>query len=82
MPATLDFTELARVRVRSRRELPSPTDRRAIRKAAGLTLQEVGAAVGVSGQAIGMWEAGSRTPRGPHLERYVDVLRILREAAA
>lgn len=68
-----------RHRMQIRRDLPPPSERRALRKAAGLTTAELGAAVGVSKQAITSWENGTRTPRGMSLERYVDALRALRE---
>ena len=48
--------------VRSRRTLPVAEERRRIRKAAGLTLRDVGAAIGVSHTAVRSWEEGS-TPR-------------------
>ena len=51
--------------------------RRAIRVAAGATLAEVGDAVGVTGEAIRLYEAGRRTPRGLHLERYAAALDAL-----
>jgi transcriptional regulator with XRE-family HTH domain len=48
--------------VRSRRRLPAPTERRRIRKKAGVSLRDMGAALGVSHTLIRKWEAGS-TPR-------------------
>lgn len=37
----------------------------AARAAAGLTMEEVAAQLGVTRQAVGHWEAGSATPGGP-----------------
>ncbi|GHC27044.1 MULTISPECIES: helix-turn-helix transcriptional regulator [Streptomyces rochei group] len=72
-------------RIRSLRhvrpELPAPPERRAIREAAGLTQAQVASAIGVSKQAIGLWESGLRTPRGPLLGRYVEALRAMQEPA-
>jgi DNA-binding transcriptional regulator YiaG len=72
--------ETLRRRIALRRELPSPQVRRALREGAGVSLTEVAEAVGVSRQAISHWELGQRTPRGEYLDRYLEALRILREA--
>lgn len=48
--------------VRSRRKLPTPAERRRIREKAGVSLRDMGAALGVSHTLIRKWEAGS-TPR-------------------
>lgn len=73
------LSELA-VRVATRNELPPPTVRRALRTAAGCSLEEVAEVVGVTRQAVTLWEGGARTPRGANLEAYVEVLRTLRQA--
>jgi transcriptional regulator with XRE-family HTH domain len=49
-------------RVRSRRQLPVPSERRRIREQAGVTLRDVAIALGVSHTAVAKWEAGA-TPR-------------------
>lgn len=59
-------------------KLPAPTRRRAIRVRAGVTLDEVGELVGVSGEAIRLWETGQRTPSDTHRDDYVDILDQLR----
>ncbi len=59
-------------------KLPSPTRRRAIRVRAGATLDEVGELVGVSGEAVRLWETGQRVPSEKHRGDYVDVLDDLR----
>ncbi|WP_405597600.1 helix-turn-helix domain-containing protein [Streptomyces sp. NBC_01410] len=73
--------EHIRSRLRIRRELPAPRERRELRAAAGLTQQELADAIGVTRAAISQWEAGTRTPRGVLLDRYVDAIRELRDAA-
>src|SRR4051794_6342088 len=67
-------------RVQTRNELPSPAVRRSLREAAGESLDNVAAVVGVTRQAVALWEAGERTPSGDNLERYVQVLRVFRRA--
>lgn len=67
-------------RVRARRELPPPAMRRAIREAAGLTLEDFGGALGVSSQAVLYWERGTRFPRPEHLGPYSELLRALTKA--
>jgi DNA-binding transcriptional regulator YiaG len=76
MAATLD--DLTQ-RLRRRRELPSPDVRRALRQVAGASQSDIAEVVGVTRQAVQYWEAGTRTPRGANLERYVAVLQALRE---
>ena len=66
--------------VRQSRSLPPPALRREIRRAAGLSLEQVASAVGVSRQAVAHWEAGTRRPRASHLALYLDLLEQLREA--
>jgi DNA-binding transcriptional regulator YiaG len=65
-------------RIQARRELPSPAMQRALRKAAGASLAEVAEAVGVTRQAVSMWELGHRSPRAHYLEAYLEVLRAFR----
>lgn len=79
MSSTL--TQLAE-RVKARRELPSPAERRAVRRDAGLSAAELAEAIGVTEAAVLTWERGTREPRGRNLDRYVEALRTLREAAA
>ncbi|WP_435601262.1 helix-turn-helix transcriptional regulator [Streptomyces sp. C10-9-1] len=70
-----------RARLRLRQDLPSPAERRAIRQAAGLSQGELAEAIGVTRQAVSHWEAGTRTPQGTAMERYVSAIRTLRESA-
>lgn len=67
--------------IRVRRSLPPPEQRVALRKAAGLTLQEVADAVGVTAAAVWNWERGERKPNAKHLAAYLDALDALGEAA-
>lgn len=75
--ATLEDLTL---RVRAGRRLPEPAVRRAIRQAARVSLADVAAVVGVTRQAVSLWELGQRTPRGPMLNTYVVTLRALQRA--
>ena len=65
-------------RRKTNRKLPPPTRRRAIRVHAGATLDEVGDLVGVSGEAVRLWETGQRIPSESHRNDYIDVLDDLR----
>jgi DNA-binding transcriptional regulator YiaG len=65
----------------ARRELPDPHVRRALRKAAGVSLEQIGRECGVTRQAVTLWESGAVEPRGRNLHAYLAVLRILREAS-
>jgi DNA-binding transcriptional regulator YiaG len=63
-------------RVRSRRKLPMAAERRRIREAAGFSLRDIGAALGVSHTAVASWEAGAM-PR-EQIGRYAALLEALR----
>jgi transcriptional regulator with XRE-family HTH domain len=63
-----------------RRGLPSPEERRRLREAAGLSLEDLGRAVGVSYSTVFNWERGEHFPRRRHLEAYLEALALLREA--
>lgn len=75
--ATLTTEDLRR-RASAAQDLPPPAARKAIRVGAGVTVPEMASVVGVTRQAVELWEAGLRTPRGDHLERYVAALRACR----
>ena len=62
-----------------KRRLPQPAARRALRMAAGLRLEDVAAACGVSLQAVWRWEHCQREPRTANRERYAEVLRACAE---
>jgi transcriptional regulator with XRE-family HTH domain len=68
-------------RLKAQRELPDPATRRALRLAAGLSMESVAAELGVTRQAVMTWERGTRYPRPQYLVAYVTLLRRLGEAA-
>ncbi len=84
-PAATTTSELERkldallVRKQARVELPRPAERRALRKALGLTLHEVAELIGCSHVAVLHWEKGERTPQGENLTRYRELLDALRK---
>jgi DNA-binding transcriptional regulator YiaG len=67
------------VRVRSRRQLPPPAERRRIRETAGVSQRELALALGVSWTAVQRWEQGA-SPR-THIDEYATALARLSEAA-
>jgi len=67
-------------RVRSRRTLPAPAERRRIRQRARVSLRDVARALGVSHTAVASWEAGA-TPR-QHRVAYSALLEELKRVAA
>lgn len=77
----IDALTAALDRARQRRQLPDPEVARLLRRRAGLTLADVGRAVGVSHTAIWLWERSRRRPRDPqHVEAYSNLLdRLARE---
>lgn len=58
----------------TRRRLPTPPMRRALREQAGLTQAELAEALGVRRSTISRWETGDRTPRGQDAVGYVALL--------
>ncbi|MET9116651.1 helix-turn-helix domain-containing protein [Streptomyces longwoodensis] len=63
--------------VASRSPLPPPTERRRLRQAHALTLDEVAAALGVRRATVGDWESGKTEPRPPQREAYARMLEQL-----
>ncbi len=61
--------------VRSRNPMIGPIIK-AARKARGLTLAEVGNALGVTRQYVQAWEAGRRNPGRKHLAKLAEVLGL------
>jgi DNA-binding transcriptional regulator YiaG len=55
--------------------LPSPEVRARLRKADGLTQEEVASVFGVTRVAFNRWEVGAAKPRRRHLEAYIHLLR-------
>ena len=66
------MVELARVR-----SMTKAGTARTVRIAAGLSLGEVAAAVGVSDVSVYRWEQGQRSPRGAAALKYAEVLAAL-----
>jgi transcriptional regulator with XRE-family HTH domain len=52
---------------------------RSLRVAAGLSLREVAAELGVGPSTLFRWEAGERRPRGKAAIRYAELLEALAE---
>ena len=79
MLPTVEAAEIdaLRDRVRANRELPPPATRRELRKRAGLSLQDIGDALGVTRTAVLFWEQGTRRPGKRTLARYADILAML-----
>jgi transcriptional regulator with XRE-family HTH domain len=62
-----------------KRRLPRPAARRALRMTAGLRLQDIADACGVTLQTVWRWEQGLRQPRVGNLERYAEILHKCQE---
>jgi DNA-binding transcriptional regulator YiaG len=67
--------------VRVKRDLPQPSVRVAIRRAAGLSQRHVARLLGVSPTAVAFWENGARNPSHEHVREYVHLLSELARAA-
>ncbi len=55
---------------------------RELRESTDLTLNDMAAAVGVTGATISRWECGERTPKGERAARYAKALLTLEKVAA
>ena len=71
-------------RLRAKRELPLPEERRRIREAAGASLRDVARELGVSHTAVRRWETTRAVPRESRIAyvRLLDELRQLEEVTA
>ena len=58
--------------------LPSPTERRRLRTAAGLTGIELAVAMGVSPASVYAWETGRRAPAGLQRAAYIRALKTIK----
>ncbi|MFF4489964.1 telomere-associated protein Tap [Streptomyces sp. NPDC001544] len=63
--------------VASRSPLPPPAERRRLRQAHALTLDEVASALEVRRATVGAWESGRTEPRPPEREAYARLLKQL-----
>ncbi|MGW3214898.1 telomere-associated protein Tap [Streptomyces parvus] len=63
--------------VASRSPLPPPAERKRLRQAHGLTLEEVAATLEVRRATVGAWESGKTEPRPPQREPYAHLLKRL-----
>ncbi|MFI2437379.1 telomere-associated protein Tap [Streptomyces sp. NPDC018693] len=63
--------------VASRSPLPPPAERKRLRQAHALTLDEVAAALDVRRATVGGWESGRTEPRPPEREAYARLLKQL-----
>lgn len=62
-------------------QLPSIAERKRVRKAADVSLRQVGEALGVSGETVWNWENGKDGPSKENAPRYRALLDQLAEAA-
>lgn len=53
---------------------------KAVRRAARLSLRDVGMAVGVDTSTVGKWERGQRVPTGDAAWRYADLITRLQRS--
>ncbi|WP_433917390.1 helix-turn-helix domain-containing protein [Streptomyces canus] len=65
--------------VASRSPLPPPAERKRLRTAHGLTLDEVAAALDVRRATVSGWESGKTEPRPPERDAYAHLLKQLAE---
>ncbi|OLZ60684.1 transcriptional regulator [Streptomyces sp. IMTB 2501] len=63
--------------IASRSPLPPPAERKRLRQAHGLTLDEVAAALKVRRATVSGWEAGKTEPRPPERDAYARMLKQL-----
>ncbi|MEV6544239.1 helix-turn-helix transcriptional regulator [Streptomyces sp. NPDC051665] len=63
--------------IASRSPLPPPQERKRLRQAHGLTLDEVAAALHVRRATVSGWEAGKTEPRPPERDAYARMLKQL-----
>ncbi|ARI56204.1 telomere-associated protein Tap [Streptomyces bacillaris] len=63
--------------VASRSPLPPPAERKRLRQAHGLTLEEVATTLDVRRATVGAWESGRTEPRPPQRQPYAHLLKQL-----
>ncbi|MFJ6074013.1 telomere-associated protein Tap [Streptomyces sp. NPDC093065] len=74
MPGLFDAVDAL---VASRAPLPPPEERKRLRKAHGLTAEEVAAALKVRRATLSGWESGKTEPRPPERDAYARLLKQL-----
>ncbi len=74
----LDATAI-RAKIRTLKALPEPAERRRLRAAAGLSLQDVATAVEVTRATVHRWENGLLVPSQAHISTYLAVLAVIAE---
>ncbi|MER6540472.1 helix-turn-helix domain-containing protein [Streptomyces sp900105755] len=74
MPELFDAVDAL---IASRSPLPPPAERKRLRQAHGLTLDEVAAALQVRRATVSGWEAGKTEPRPPERDAYARMLKQL-----
>jgi transcriptional regulator with XRE-family HTH domain len=65
--------------IASRAPLPAPAERKRLRAAHGLTIDEVATALKVRRATVSGWESGKTEPRPPERDAYARLLRQLAE---
>ena len=78
MLSTMSMTAF-REQVQRKKRLPAPAVAEAIRLAAGWSRAELAAHLGVSPQALYLWEKALRRPRPANRDKYAEALEILQE---
>ena len=65
------------IRIETAPDLPELHERLSLRAAAGLSVTQLGAIVGVSAASVRYWETGQREPRGLQRIAYAQALAAL-----
>lgn len=65
--------------IKKRDALPTTAERKRIRMAVGVSVRQMGAALGVSHMSIQNWERGGNPGTSEMAEKYADLLRRLEE---
>lgn len=79
-PATHEEVANLIDRLRANR-LPPPAERRAIRRRANASLEDVASALGVEKMTVSRWERGLRKPWPKHRVAYICLLQALAKVA-
>jgi transcriptional regulator with XRE-family HTH domain len=69
-------------RVRRRKSLPGPVQRRLLRMQAGLTQRDMAKCLRTTAAAVSRYESGDREPHGEVLDRYLTVIERLSHETA